>query len=69
MDEVTNDLIELDMLAAARFRTVHAQLLETLSRRARFQLIETLVGDSTRGEIRVARIQRGCAARSVIERH
>jgi len=53
MDGLTNDLIELDMLTAARSRTVHAQLLETPSRRARFQLIETLVRDGMRAEIRV----------------
>src|SRR6266481_4502051 len=45
MNELTNNVIELDMLAA-RLRTVHAQLLETPSRRARFQRIETMVRES-----------------------
>jgi AraC-like DNA-binding protein len=53
MNELTNDVIELDMLAAARFGTVHAQLLETPARHARFQLIESMVCESMRAEIRV----------------
>jgi transcriptional regulator GlxA family with amidase domain len=52
MNELTNNVIELDMLAA-RLRTVHAQLLETPSRRARFQRIETMVRESMQAEIRV----------------
>src|SRR5882762_7090538 len=50
MNELTNNVIELDMLAA-RLRTVHAQLLETPSSQARFQRIETMVRESMQAEI------------------
>src|SRR5258708_12328582 len=53
MDELANDLIELDTVTAARSRTVHAHLREPPSRRARFKIIEPLVRDSMRAEIRV----------------
>lgn len=43
MNELSNDVIDLDLISGVRFAAVHARLLETPSRPERFALLESLV--------------------------
>lgn len=52
MDELSNDVIDLDLLSKA-FSSTHARLLETASRAERFALLESLVRERVSAQIRV----------------
>ena len=62
MSEISNEVIDLDLLPAPRFSTVHAQLLKAASRVARFELLETLVRERVGAEMRVRPFIRWAAA-------
>jgi AraC-like DNA-binding protein len=53
MDELSNEVIDLDLLSRRSFSTVHAQLLETGSRAERFALLEALVHERVAAQFRV----------------
>jgi len=53
MDELSNAVIDLDLLPGPRVTDMHAQLLETGSRDERFELLETLVRERVGAEIRM----------------
>jgi AraC-like DNA-binding protein len=53
MDELSNEVIDLDLLSRRSFSTVHAQLLETASRAERFALLEALVHERVAAQFRV----------------
>ena len=53
MDELSNDVIDLDLLSRPDFSAVHARLLETGSRPERFALLEALVRQRVGAQIRV----------------
>jgi AraC-like DNA-binding protein len=53
MDELSNDVIDLDLLSKAAFASVHARLIETAARAERFALLENLVRQRIGNEIRV----------------
>lgn len=62
MDELSNAVIDLDLLPGPRVSSVHAQLLETGSRDERFGLLETLVRERIGAEIRMRPFIRWAAA-------
>jgi AraC-like DNA-binding protein len=62
MDELSNAVIDLDLLPDPRFATVHAQLLDAESRAERFGLIESLVRKRIAADIRMRPFIRWAAA-------
>jgi AraC-like DNA-binding protein len=62
MDELSNDVIDLDLLSKAAFTTTHARLLETPSRAERFALLEALVRERVNAQVRVRPFIRWAAA-------
>jgi AraC-like DNA-binding protein len=53
MDELSNDVIDLDLLSTAAFSTTHDRLCETASRAERFALLEDLVRKRVSEQVRV----------------
>lgn len=53
MDELSNAVLDLDLLPGRHFTTVHAKLLESQSRLERFDLIESLVRERIGAEVRM----------------
>ena len=53
MDELSNEVIDLDLLSRRGFSLVHAQLLETSSQPQRFALLEALVRERVAAQFRV----------------
>jgi AraC-like DNA-binding protein len=62
MDELSNAVIDLDLLPGRRFAAVHARLLDAESRAERFELIESLARDRVAAEIRMRPFIRWAAA-------
>jgi AraC-like DNA-binding protein len=62
MDELSNDVIDLDLLSKAAFLSVHARMHETPSRPERFALLENLVRERLGKEVRTRPFIRWAAA-------
>jgi AraC-like DNA-binding protein len=62
LDEITNDVVDLDLLSETAFSSVHARLHETPSRPGRFALLEGLVRERVGAQIRVRPFIRWAAA-------
>jgi len=62
MDELSNAVIDLDLLPGACFTALHAQLLDTESRTERFELLETLVRERVGADVRMRPFVRWAAA-------